>query len=130
MCEKSTLVEKCKLHSKNNKNFHTNFVGNILLHSESKNLQDAMREWVYDSEHHSDIKVQCFCGFKNCKNITWYRNVKNNKRITVGSQCVSHFSDKDEYLGQKTDYFTVEGYEKDGFVVDDSSEDEEEKENY
>lgn len=122
MCGKNTLTDKCKLHSKSDNNLHAMFVGNLLIHSVSKNLQDAMKEWQYDNEFYSGRRLQCFCGFKHCKNVTYYRNVKNNKRIIVGSQCKTHFADSDAYLDEDTEYFTREGYEKDGFVVADDEE--------
>lgn len=64
------------------------FNKNLLFHSESKDLNTALKEWklLYVTEKENN----CICGHQIIKNCI-FENKYNYSKITIGSTCVKKF---------------------------------------
>ena len=89
--------------------------------SRSSTTVEAIKKWRFDEEYEVEEEEKCLCGTL-IKRVAIYKNIHNKKRIKVGSTCIKHFSEYDGDMKCDSEFFTQNGYEKDGFVVDDVSE--------
>ena len=108
--------------------YYYKFCKELLNVSLSKNIKKAVFEWKFYDKDYPVNDVYCLCGRKKqLKEVFILMHKSQNKKITVGSECIKHFPDFDDNLNNSK--FT-NGYLKDGFVVDDVVEEEEHKETF
>lgn len=77
------------------------FIEELIQLSEADNYVEAVEEWepVIDAVHDEKRKFTCLCG-KPLEYLFFAKNLKNNKKIIVGCECIKKFM-PDIYLNEK-----------------------------
>ena len=81
--------------------FSNNFDKNLVAASNSKDLIDAKKEWMFFKKGQCDEKKTCICNHK-IKNVQYFLNNINGNIICIGTTCCKKFNFDIKEMSNKT----------------------------